>query len=136
MAGAPANLSFLRFLTDELPERERLPRFQEVFGRAIAKVDFEPLADTHFHIRATSRAMPGLGVWIGAFSPIHGRRTRELIVDGNDDVTLCTCPEGGSLISQCGRELTHHGDDAVLLSNSDVLSTTMVRRSHHVIPSP
>jgi len=76
--------------------------------------------------------MPGLGAWIGAFSPIQGRRTRELIADGNDNVTLWMCPEGGSVISQCGREVTHDGDDAMLVSNSDMLSTTMVRRSHHV----
>jgi AraC-like DNA-binding protein len=132
MVGAPANVSLLWFSTDELPERERLPTFQEVFGRAIAKVDFEPLAGTQLRVQATVRAMPGLGAWIGAFSPVHGRRTRQFIADGNDDVTLCMCPEGGSLISQCGREVTHHEGDAVLLSNSDVLSTTMVQRSHHV----
>ena len=28
--------------------------------------------------------------------------------------------------------MTHHGGDAVLVSNSDMLSTRMVRRSHHV----
>ena len=78
-AGAPANPSFLRFSTDELPERERLPAFQDVFGRAIAKVDFEPLAGTHLRIQAKVRALPGLGAAIGAFSPIQGRRTRELI---------------------------------------------------------
>jgi len=103
MAGAPANPSFLRFSTDELPERERLPAFQDVFGRAIAKVDFEPLAGTHLRIQAKVRALPGLGAAIGAFSPIQGRRTRELIADGNDDITLFTCPEGGSIVSQCGR---------------------------------
>jgi hypothetical protein len=129
MAGAPANVSFLRFSTDELPERERLPAFQEVFGRAIAKADVEPLAGTHLRIQATVRAMPGLGAWIGAFSPIQGRRTRELIADGNDNVTLWMCPEGGSVISQFGREVTHNGGDAMLVSNSDMVSTTMVRRS-------
>ena len=132
MAGTPANLSVLRFSTDELPERERLPAFQKVFGRAIAKADVEPVAGTHLRIQATVRAMPGLGAWIGAFSPIQGRRTRELIADGNDNVTLWMCPEGGSVISQCGREVTHNGDDAMLVSNSDMLSTTMVRRSRHV----
>ena len=95
-------------------------------------MDFEPQAGTHLRIRVTVRALPGLGACIGAFSPIHGRRTRELIADGNDDITLWMCPEGGSVISQCGRELTHRGGDAVLLSTSDTLSTTMVRRSHHV----
>jgi AraC-like DNA-binding protein len=132
MAGAHGNLALLRFSSDELPEPERLPVFREVFGRTIAKVDFEPLAGTHLEVKATMRAMPGLGAWIGAFSPIHGRRTRELIADGNDDVTLCMCPEGGSIISQLGQELTHRGGDAVLLSNADALSSTMVQRSHHV----
>ena len=36
MASTPANVTVLRFSTDDLPERERLPTFQEVFGRAIA----------------------------------------------------------------------------------------------------
>ena len=132
MVGAPGNLGMLRFSTDELPERERLLMFQEIFGRAITKVDFEPVAGTHLRVQATVRAIPGLGAWIGAFSPLHGRRTHGLIADGNDDVALCMCPEGGSIISQLGRELTHQGGDAVLLSNSDVLSSTMVHRSHHV----
>jgi AraC-like DNA-binding protein len=128
----PSNFGLLRFSSDELPERARLPIFQETFGRAIAKVDFEPLAGTPLRVQASVRALPGLSVWIGAFSPIHGRRTRELIADGNDDVALCMCPEGGSVISQFGREVTHCGDDAVLLSCSDALSSTMVERSHHV----
>ena len=133
MAGALlGDLGLLRFSTDELPERERLLMFQEIFGRAITKVDFEPVAGTHLRVQATVRAIPELGAWIGALSPIHGKRTHDLIADGNDDVTLCMCPEGGSIISQLGRELTHHGGDAVLLSNSDVLSSTMVQRSHHV----
>ena len=133
MAGALlGDLGLLRFSTDELPERERLLMFQEIFGRAITKVDFEPVAGTHLRVQATVRAIPELGAWIGALSPIHGKRTHDLIADGNDDVTLCMCPEGGSIISQLGRELTHQGGDAVLFSNSDVLSSTMVHRSHHV----
>jgi hypothetical protein len=73
MVGAGDHLGLLRLSTDELPERERLPTFQEVFGRAIAKVDFDPIAGTHLRIQATVRAMPGLGAWIGAFSPIRGQ---------------------------------------------------------------
>lgn len=128
----PSNFGLLRFSTDELSESARLPIFQEAFGRAIAKVVFEPVAGTSLRVQASVRALPGLSVWIGAFSPIHGRRTRELIADGNDDVALCMCPEGGSIISQFSRELTHSGGDAVLLSCSDTLSSTMVERSHHV----
>jgi hypothetical protein len=109
MVGARDNFGLVRFSTDELPERERLLTFQEVFGRAIAKVEFDPIAGTHLRVQATVRALPGLGVWIGAFSPIDGRRTRELIADGNDDVSLCMCPESGSIISQLNRELTHKG---------------------------
>jgi hypothetical protein len=77
MVGAPGDLGMLRFSTDELPERERLLMFQEIFGRAITKVDFEPVAGTHLRVRATVRAIPGLGAWIGAFSPLHGRRTHD-----------------------------------------------------------
>jgi AraC-like DNA-binding protein len=132
MGGASGGLRLLRFSTGELPEREGLLAFREIFGRAITKVDFEPVVGTQLRVQATVRTMPGLSAWIGAFSPIHGRRTGELVADGNDDVALCTCPEGGSVFSQCGRELTHRGGDAVLISNSDVLSTTMVQRSHHI----
>src|SRR5205823_10942121 len=38
----------------------------------------------------------------------------------------------GALSPSAVGELTHHGGDAVLVSNSDMLSTRMVRRSHHV----
>jgi hypothetical protein len=61
MVGAPGNVGLLRFSTDELPERERLLMFQEIFGRAITKIDFEPVAGTHLRVQATVRAIPGLG---------------------------------------------------------------------------
>src|SRR5215471_9908076 len=122
----------LRFSTDDLPERERLSVLREVFGRAIIKADFQPLGD-HVRAQAWIRAMPGLGVWISAFSPVlRASRDRALMADGNDDVALSISREGRAVISHLGRELTRREGDAVLVSGADALSSTLAPASRHL----
>jgi len=129
--GQGPDVTTLRFSTDDVPERERFAVVRELFGRAIIKVDFEPL-DHPFRLRALVRAMPRLGVWIATFSPMRAYRDRTLITDGNDDVAFCLSREGGSIISHLGRELSRRGGDAVLLSGADAISSTLPPMSRYV----
>jgi hypothetical protein len=50
----------VRFSTSGLPERERLPRWREEYGRCLVSVDIEPLSsDEPFYAEATLQALPG-----------------------------------------------------------------------------
>jgi hypothetical protein len=52
----------LRFSADDLPERDRLPIWREAFGRAIVKMDTEPIGDGPFRSRADIQMLPNLSI--------------------------------------------------------------------------
>jgi AraC-like DNA-binding protein len=121
MAAPSDDVRILRFSTDELPERDRLPMMREVHGRLTARVDIEPAPGVPLHYQVTAHALPGLTVSLFSVSPQIVRRTRELLADGNDDVVFAVPPTAGGTVSQRGRELSHVAGDAVLLSTADVM---------------
>ena len=120
MAAQSDDIRVLRFSTDELPERDRLPIMREVHGRLCARVDIEPAPGVSLHYRVTAMALPGLTVSMFSESPLTIRRTRELLADGNDDVVFAVPPTAANMLSHRGRELSPIRD-AVLLSAADVM---------------
>jgi AraC-like DNA-binding protein len=120
MAAQSDEMRVLRFSTDALPERDRLPIMREVHGRLTAKVDIEPAPGVPLHYRVIARVLPGLTVSMFSESAVTIRRTRELLADGNDDVVFAVPPTFANRLSQLGRELSPIGD-AVLLSSADVM---------------
>jgi AraC-like DNA-binding protein len=120
MAAPSDDIRTLRFSTDELPERDRLPIMREVHGRLTARVDIEPAPGAPLHYRAIARVLPGLTVSMFSESPLTIRRTQELLADGNDDVVFAVPPTAANMLSHRGRELAPIGD-AVLLSTADVI---------------
>jgi AraC-like DNA-binding protein len=120
MAAQSEDIRILRFSTDELPERDRLPMMREVHGRLTARVDIEPAPGAPLHYRVIARALPGLTVSMLSESPLTIRRTRALLADGNDDVVFAVPPTAANMLSHRGQELSPIGD-AVLLSTADVL---------------
>jgi AraC-like DNA-binding protein len=120
MAAQSDDIRILRFSTDELPERDRLPIMREVHGRLTARIDIEPAPGAPLHYRVTARALPGLIVSLLSVSPHTLRRTRELLADGSDDVVFAMPPSAANMLSQLGRELSPVRN-AVLLSAADVM---------------
>jgi AraC-like DNA-binding protein len=120
MAAQSDDIRILRFSTDELPERDRLPIMREVHGRLCARVDIEPAPGVPLHYRVTAMALPGLTVSMFSESPLTIQRTRELLADGNDDVVFAVPPTAANMLSHRGRELSPIRE-AVLLSAADVL---------------
>jgi len=129
MAAQSDDVRVLRFSTDELPERDRLPMMREVHGRLTARVDIEPARGALLHYRVIARALPGLIVSLLSESPLTIRRTRELLADGNDDVVFAVPPTAANMLSHRGRELSPIAD-AVLLSTADVLRIDVASASH------
>ena len=128
-AASSDDIRVLRFSTDELPERDRLPIMREVQGRLTARVDIEPAPGVPLHYRVIARALPGLIVSSLSMSQHTVRRTRELLTDGNDDVVFGIPPCAANMVSQLDRELSPVGD-AVLLSAADVLRVDLASGTH------
>jgi hypothetical protein len=72
------DFSPLRFSTGKLSERERLPIWCEEFGRALLRVDIEPLA-LPFYVEAELRALPDVRIIKSVSSAMHFQRTRALV---------------------------------------------------------
>jgi AraC-like DNA-binding protein len=137
MGEAADDFALLRFSSDELPERDRLPITREVYGRSVVKLAMEPIGEVPLRLQLVARTLPGLTVASYSMSPMRGERTSELLADGNDDAVLCVSPCGGNIVTQLGRELTIAAGDAVLLSNSDsssLLALSMSRDLNVAVP--
>lgn len=108
-----------QFSTDSLPIGERLPFWREVFGRTIARIDFEPIGDLPFRQTVNMRMLDGLGVMYGETTGLMGRRTKELISDGGDDFVFTISLAGTGLASHGQREVKLEAGHAVLQSAAE-----------------
>jgi AraC-like DNA-binding protein len=116
----------VRFSTGDLAERDRLPVWRELFGRAIVRVDIEPLSEAPFHAKATLRALPGLRTIAWSGSAVRHRRTPALAADGDEAMGLFINLGPKAAVSQRDRNVVLGRGDAVLISHDPSV----------VIPSP
>src|SRR5215831_17752317 len=115
MAGPQGN--FLRLSTDDFSERERFDAARELFGRAIIKIDFEPLLDVPFRLDMTLRALPDFGLAHGKSSPLNCLHPPSMV--DSDDLVLVIIASGGGVMKQRGREAELSSGRAVLSSIED-----------------
>jgi hypothetical protein len=79
----------VRFSSRDLPERERLPRWREEFGRGIVRADIEPISrHLPFHAEATLQALPGVRTVRCAGSAVRFERSRAMAADGTGAIGL------------------------------------------------
>jgi AraC-like DNA-binding protein len=109
----------LRFSTDELPERDRIAIWREVFGRYIVTADIEPLGSDGFSQSATLRNLPELSLASMSSTGVRAVRAGQLIADGNDNLNLVVNMTGTTEYRQFGRETVIGPHQAVLLSSAD-----------------
>jgi AraC-like DNA-binding protein len=107
----------LRFSTDDLPERDRLPIWREAFGRTIVKMDMEPIGDGPFRSRADIQMLPNLSIAFVSSSPNRVTRTPALIADGSDDLVFGILLGGEAVAHQGKREVEFRAGEALLWSN-------------------
>src|SRR5215469_12196809 len=132
---AACNFNPVRFSTWDLPERERLSRWREEFGRGIVSVDVEPVAsDRPFYAEATLQALPGVRTALCAGSLARLNRTRALVADGDDSVGLVVSLSAKVNIVQRGANVTLDAGDAIPLSNDDVGIVTSTRHLGILLP--
>lgn len=128
------------FSTRDLPERDRLTMWREVFARAVVKVDLAPQGEQPFHSSARVNLLPGVTVRRSSASPAIVRRTAPLVADGDDNLVLVVIRSGQMQAEQGGREAFLDQGGAYLWSNAatgvsqnplpmDLLTLTLPRRA-------
>lgn len=121
-----ANAGIVRFSTDALSERERLPTWREFYARKVLRVDWEPFPDLPFKAQVSIQRLPGLGIYRSVCSPFHARLTRELLGGGNDSIFLLS-PTSHYIVAQAGREIELAPGEATAMSNRDPACVTSTR---------
>jgi AraC-like DNA-binding protein len=80
----PLDFRPVRFSSDDLPARDRLPAWRDFYGPRVNGADVEPVPDVPFRADVTLRALPGLGLTTTKSSPARYARTRRFLADGRD----------------------------------------------------
>src|SRR3954447_25310196 len=106
--------------TRDLPERNRLAMWREIYGRGIANVDIEPIGDEPFHAEVTFNLLPNASIAAGSRSPAHYRATPELVGRGSMDIiVLSVLRSGTASATQFGQELISGVGSASVLTPPD-----------------
>ena len=124
----------LRFSTCGLPERERLARWREEFGRSLLRVDIEPLSGRPFRPQATLRLLPELRTIEATGSAAHFRCAGALAVDPDDFISVIIGEHG--IASQRGREAVLSAGDAIAVLHQEPGDITFPEGSFFAVLAP
>lgn len=111
---APADFGLHRFSTDALQPRERLDLWRDVLTRKLLRVAIDPVTERPFRAEASLRAQHGVRMGLGRLGPTISHRTRDIVADDNDDVTLLVNLEGPFIARLGAEELTLEAGQALL----------------------
>jgi AraC-like DNA-binding protein len=117
----PESFATIRFSTADLPENLRIATWREHYSHTVLKADIDPGDDASFNATVVSRTLPGLQLVSGRYTAARLIRTREMIADGNDDLSLLVNQTGNVTVFARGREVTLRENDAVLISSSEAI---------------
>ena len=124
--------SIYRFSTDYFPERDRITQWRETCGRAIMKVDMEPLGGVPFRCTAELRQLPHLGIASITTTPNRLTRGGNLVAEGNDDFIFVIPTAGQAEISQRNQDVTLKIGSALLVRNDEPSATFVSTQSRFV----
>jgi AraC-like DNA-binding protein len=116
-----------RISTQNFPERKRLEMWREIYGRAIANVDIEPIGDAPFQANVTFDLLPDVNIASGSRMPAHYHATKELVARGGRDIVVISLLRSGTAsATQFGRELIDGAGSASVLTPHTPSSSTML----------
>jgi AraC-like DNA-binding protein len=135
MAATTAPVIF-RFSTRDLPERQRLSRWREEFGRGLVRVEIEPQStdDRTFQAEATLQELPGIRTAVCKSSVVRYDRTRALAAKDDDSIGLIINLEGEAAATQFGRDVTLGSGDAVAVVHTEPAVLTCTSQFDLVLP--
>ena len=124
LGARPSGRGPIRFSINDAPERERPGIYRDFIGRSVCGFDVEPLRDVPFEVDVTVELLPGVQILSGKVYGSCNQRTRQMLADGIDDVTLMVNLGGPYLVSHGGNEIVLADGDATLVSLADIFSLT------------
>jgi AraC-like DNA-binding protein len=119
VSGEPTKFASLHFSTDELPEKQRVEIWQDVFNHSVLHLEIKSLADEAFYSRAEFREFGGVRVGNCAVSAMDMRRKPSHIGREIDLIGLYVNLEGTSTLRQLNRELTLNPGEATVILNTE-----------------
>jgi AraC-like DNA-binding protein len=122
----------LRCSTDDLPVRDRIPIWCEVFGRVLLKMEFRPVAERPFLQSAEMYAFDELGLLFGKTNGLLAQRTKAQLADSNDDFVFHANIAGFSLLSQMRRELKLEAGEGIMVTSGEACSQDFPEPAHGV----
>jgi hypothetical protein len=108
----------LRLVSAKHAGPDSIEAFRENYGRALMKLEIDPLPGFEFELDFQVCGIPGFAMAWGRLSPTRNRHTAAMIED--DDVVLVYAPSGRGTLRQSGRETSIENGEAVLVSNGEV----------------
>jgi AraC-like DNA-binding protein len=124
---AAAGVPTQRFSTAAFEPHERVAAWRELYGRSMAKLDFELAPEETFAVDATLRTLPELG--LASLSTLGLRFTKPRNLIDSDDLILVIMENGGYSGRQLGREVHLGAGDAVIRMNGEVTNGVIFGRS-------
>ena len=116
----------------DLPERDRLAIWREVYGRFIFNVDIEPVGDRAFEAEVALRRLPGVGVSSGWRTPADYQFGPRQLAMASDNVVLGIVLKGRARVTQLGRDLAIDQGGAAMMTTSDPGYHTMYDGGGHL----
>jgi AraC-like DNA-binding protein len=116
----------------DLPERDRLAIWREVYGRFIFNVDIEPVGDRAFEAEVALRRLPGVSVSSGWRTPADYRFGPRQLAVASDNIVLGIVLKGCARVTQLGRDLTIDQGGAAMMTTSDPGYHTMYDGGGHL----
>ena len=111
---APADFRLLQFSTDELRPRDRFDLWRDVLTRKLMRAAVDPISERPFRADAALRAQHGVRMGVGRLEATVSHRTRDIVADDNDDVTLMVNLEGPFVVRSDGEDLRLEEGEAML----------------------
>jgi AraC-like DNA-binding protein len=115
----PIDLAPVSLSTDDLPERDRLPFWCDVFGR-IVNVGVKLQSELPLRAKATLLVWPELRVmWTSVLTPADTHRTSKMAADGDDSIGLLVNRGGRLAMRQRANAATLAVGDAVAILHAE-----------------
>jgi AraC-like DNA-binding protein len=123
----------LHLSSENLPSRDRVALWHEVFGPMLVLLDIEPLPGATLALDVNLRSLPDLDICSGILGGTVDRRTPRLIADGKDGFGLMIMLRGATVVSQLGREVTLREGDAVFASTTEQGAIVRPEPAHNLV---
>jgi AraC-like DNA-binding protein len=114
--------TLLRYSTDKLPERDRVPFWCDEFARAALQLTVAPIAEKPFRQVGMHCSFDHLAVTFGETNGFRSWRDKTQVANSNDDLILSFGESGYHQASQIGRELEIARGEAVVVTCGEVLA--------------